>query len=42
MIGNSLVVPVLKDWDAPYWWVLLLSGTALMILVNMNFERNES
>lgn len=41
LIGNGIVVPVLTDGKAHYWWALLLLGLFFMIVTNINVERGQ-
>lgn len=41
LIGNGIVVPVLTDGRAHYWWALLLLGLFSMIVTNINVERGQ-
>ncbi len=41
LLGNSLVVPVLRDFKDSYWWVLAIAGIAGIILTSFT-ERKPS
>lgn len=40
LLGNSVVIPVLTDGKAHYWWVLLLAGFICTIFSTIRIERN--
>ena len=33
-IGNSIVVPILTDGRASYWWVLLAGGIIVLLITS--------
>ena len=35
MLGNSLVVPILTNGTATYWWILVLGGIILMTVTSL-------
>lgn len=41
LLGNSIVIPVLTEGRAHYWWVLLAAGIGLMIVTNIKIERKK-
>ena len=40
LVGNSLVVPVLRDFKDSYWWILLVVGIGLIIIAS--FSKKDS
>lgn len=41
LIGNSIVIPVLTEGRAHYWWVLLFWGVVGIIVTNVKVERGQ-
>jgi hypothetical protein len=38
LLANSVVVPVLTDFNNRYWWALFVSGLLLGISTSINFK----
>lgn len=39
LIGNSLIVPVLTESEARFWWVLFLVGVGITLATTVKFSK---